>query len=287
MIVTGDIGEVRKARWQHPTLSWGLVPTMGFLHEGHLSLVRRARADNDRLAVTIFVNPTQFGPNEDLDKYPRDFAHDLNLLAAESVDLVFAPDPAVMYPSGFQTRILIEQITRRLEGARRPAHFQGVATVVAKLFNIVEPTRAYFGQKDAQQVLVLNRLKVDLDFNVELVICPIIRESDGLAMSSRNSRLEPAQRRAAVVLYRALDGARASFKMGERNADRLRELMHEIIAAEPQANIDYVSVADPENLCELKTIENRALLSVAVSFGDVRLIDNMLVPSTGGLDLSG
>lgn len=277
MIVTEDIAEVRAARWADSALSWGLVPTMGYLHEGHLSLVRRARAENNRVAVTIFVNPTQFSPQEDFAAYPRDPARDLALLKQEEVDLVFTPANEVIYPPGFQTYVTVEEVTRPLEGAARPSHFRGVATVVAKLFNIVQPSRAYFGQKDAQQTVVIQRMAADLNFNLEIVVCPTIREADGLAMSSRNAYLSAEQRAAATVLYRALSAAKASFEVGERNGDALRQLMRDTIAAEPLARLDYVSVAHPTTLAELQTVERGALFSLAVFFGHTRLIDNMRV----------
>lgn len=277
MIVTENIAEVRAARWADKSLSWGLVPTMGYLHEGHLSLVRQARTENDRVAVTIFVNPTQFSPQEDFAAYPRDLARDLVLLKREEVDLVFTPANEVIYPPGFQTYVTVEEVTRPLEGAARPSHFRGVATVVAKLFNIVQPTRAYFGQKDAQQTVVIQRMAADLNFNLEIVVCPTVREADGLAMSSRNAYLAAEQRAAATVLYRALSAAKAAFEAGERNGDALRRLMRDTIAAEPLARLDYVSVAHPTTLAELQTVEQEALFSLAVFFGQTRLIDNMLV----------
>jgi pantoate--beta-alanine ligase len=277
MMVTGLVEEVRAARWSEPSGTWGLVPTMGYLHEGHLSLVRRARSENDRVAVSIFVNPTQFAPDEDLTVYPKDLERDLRLLEDELVDLVFVPSDQLMYPPGFQTSVNISQVTRNLEGASRPTHFQGVATVVAKLFNIVEPTRVYFGQKDAQQAVVIRRLANDLNFNLEVVICPIVRERDGLAMSSRNARLTERQRKAAVVLNRALLSAKERLLDGEKNAKALRTTMANTIKAEPLARLDYASVADPETLDELVMVDRQALLSLAVSFGEVRLIDNMLV----------
>ncbi len=253
----------------------GLVPTMGYLHEGHLSLVKRARAENDLVAVTIFVNPTQFAPNEDFDAYPRDLQRDLALLEQEGVDLVFAPEDAILYPSGFQTAVVVTEITQRLEGASRPTHFQGVSTIVAKLFNILQPDRAYFGQKDAQQVVVVKRMVEDLNFDIKIVVCPIVREVDGLAMSSRNARLTPAERAAAPVLYRALSAARDAIHDGILDGDELRELMAAEIAAEPLARLDYVSVAHPETLQELDRVQDSALLSGAVFVGDVRLIDNI------------
>lgn len=254
---------------------FGLVPTMGYLHEGHLSLVRRARAENDLVAVTIFVNPTQFAPDEDFDAYPRDLQRDLTLLEQEGVDLVFAPEDAVLYPPGFQTSVVVSDITQRLEGASRPTHFQGVTTIVAKLFNILQPDRAYFGQKDAQQIVVVKRMVEDLNFDIEIVVCPIVREVDGLALSSRNARLAPAERAAAPVLYRALSAARDAIHDGILDGDELRQLMAAEIAAEPLARLDYVSVAHPETLQELDLVQDRALLSGAIFVGDVRLIDNI------------
>ena len=277
MIVTDQIERVRAVCRQAPDLSWGLVPTMGYLHEGHLSLVRQARAANDRVGVSIYVNPTQFAPAEDLDSYPRDLARDLELLRAENVDLVFTPDDTIMYPPGFQTTVRVARVAQPLEGAARPTHFEGVTTVVAKLFNIFTPTRAYFGQKDAQQTVVVRRMVADLNFAVEIVVCPIVREADGLAMSSRNSRLTTEQRAAAPVLFRALSAGREAAAKGDRNGQRLREIMTRVVASEPLARLDYASVADPDSLRELETVADRALLSLAVFFGDVRLIDNMLV----------
>jgi pantoate--beta-alanine ligase len=284
MIVTGEIPAVRVARWSNPTLSWGVVPTMGFLHEGHLSLVRRARVENDRVGASVFVNPTQFAPDEDLDTYPRSLAQDLELLAAEGVDLVFTPIPSTMYPEGFQTSVTVEELARPLEGASRPSHFQGVATVVAKLFNIFQPNRAYFGQKDAQQAAVIRQMVIDLDFYLEVVVCPIVREDDGLAMSSRNVKLNHEQRQAATVLYRALQAAAERLRQGETSGEKLRELMRRVVGAESLASLDYASVADPLSLLELDHVEGKALLSLAVFFDAVRLIDNVLVetPTTAG-----
>jgi pantoate--beta-alanine ligase len=277
MIVSQEIELVRRLRWADNALSWGFVPTMGYLHEGHLSLVRMARAANDRVVVSIYVNPAQFAPHEDLSTYPRDLERDLALLQAEGVDLVFTPNDAIMYPAGFQTNVVVQEITGRLEGASRPTHFQGVATVVSKLFNIVQPTRAYFGQKDAQQTVVIRRMVQDLNFNLAIIVGPIVREADGLAMSSRNVRLAPEQRRAAPVLYRTLRAAERAWQAGERDATILRDLMRRMIAAEPLARLDYASVADPDTLVELERIETDALLSLAVFFEPVRMIDNCLV----------
>lgn len=277
MIVAKTIAEVRTARWENPTLSWGLVPTMGYLHEGHLSLVRKARTENGRVAVTIFVNPTQFGPTEDLSTYPRAPDRDLSLLQAEQVDLVFTPADDVVYPADFQTEIHLTRVSKPLEGASRPTHFLGVATVVAKLFNIVQPTRAYFGQKDAQQTVVLQQMVRDLNFNLEMIVCPTVREPDGLALSSRNKYLDPAQRKAATVVHRALTAAETAVNQGERDGNQLRQIMTNIISAEPLARIDYVSAADPFTLAELDRIAGGVLLSTAVFFGSTRLIDNILL----------
>lgn len=276
MIVTDNIDELRRTRWQDPTLTWGLVPTMGYLHEGHLSLVRAARPENDRLAATIYVNPTQFAPDEDLESYPRDLERDLALLEAEGVDLVFTPSDDLMYPGGFQTYVTVEDVTQVLEGASRPTHFRGVTTIVAKLFNLVQPTRAYFGQKDYQQTVVLRRMVQDLNFNLDLVVCPIVREPDGLAMSSRNDYLTPPQREAATVLHRALTAGVALLDEGERDGAAVRRAMAQIIAAEPLATADYVSVAHPDTLQELDHVAERAVLSMAVFVGATRLIDNAL-----------
>jgi pantoate--beta-alanine ligase len=255
----------------------GLVPTMGFLHAGHLSLVERARAENPAVAASIFVNPTQFGPSEDLARYPRDLPRDLDLLEAAGVNLVFAPEAEEMYPPGFDLSIQVGGVTEVLEGAVRPGHFAGVATVVAKLFNIVQPTRAYFGQKDAQQSVVIRKLVRDLDMPVEVIVAPTVREADGLALSSRNSYLTPEQRAAAPVLFQALSAAKARFDAGERDAEALRETVREGLAAQPALTVDYVSVADAATLRELQTIERPALASLAVRLGATRLIDNLLL----------
>ena len=275
MKVLETVDDVRAIRWSESSLTWGLVPTMGFLHEGHLSLVRRARQENDRLAASIFVNPTQFAPDEDFQAYPRDVNRDLELLEREGVDLVFVPLESTIYPPGFQTSVVVSEVTQRLEGASRPSHFRGVTTIVAKLFNIIRAQRAYFGQKDAQQVIVIQRMVHDLNFDVQIVVCPTLREADGLAMSSRNARLAPSQRTAAPILYRALTQARSAVTEGERDANILRYLMAAEIEREPLARLDYVSVADATTLQELNAIYDRALLSGAVFIGDVRLIDNI------------
>jgi len=255
----------------------GLVPTMGYLHAGHLSLVSAARAECASVAVSIFVNPTQFGPNEDLEAYPRDLERDLQLLDAEGVDLVWTPTPQVMYPPGYQTWVSVEEVTKPLEGTMRPGHFRGVATVVAKLFNAVQPHKAYFGQKDAQQAAVIRQMARDMDFPLEIVVCPTLREPDGLAMSSRNVYLNPAERRAAVVLYQALAAARAAFERGERNAESLRQVMTDTLNTEPLARLQYVSCAHPDTLQELEGPVDHALLSMAVYMGKTRLIDNIIL----------
>ncbi|HEY64851.1 MAG TPA: pantoate--beta-alanine ligase [Caldilineae bacterium] len=276
MHVVQTVSEVRRIR-RELTGSWGLVPTMGYLHEGHLSLVRRARVENDHVGVSIFVNPTQFGPNEDLDTYPRDLERDLSLLRELNVDLVWAPPVEEVYPPGFQTYVTVEEVSKPLEGAARPGHFRGVATIVAKLFNIFQPDRAYFGQKDAQQVVVIRQMVRDLNFPLEVVVCPTVREPDGLAMSSRNVYLTPEQRAAAPVLYKALCAARDAWKAGEHDGEQLRRIMRSVLDAEPLAQTEYVSAADPTTLVELGDASRGVLLSMAVRIGKARLIDNMLL----------
>ncbi len=255
----------------------GLVPTMGYLHEGHLSLATRARAECASVAASIFVNPSQFGPSEDLSSYPRDLPRDLAMLKEAGVDLVWTPTPEIVYPADFQSWITVEEVARTLEGAHRPGHFRGVATMVAKLFNVFQPDRAYFGQKDAQQAAVIRQMARDLNFPVEVVICPTVREPDGLAMSSRNAYLHGEQRPAATVLFRALSTAAAVYAAGERDAEALRQLMAEVIDSEPLARRQYVSVADPISLHELQGPIQRALLSMAVHIGTTRLIDNLIL----------
>jgi len=254
----------------------GLVPTMGYLHEGHLSLIRRARDECDHVIVSIFVNPTQFGPKEDLSKYPRDIERDLSLIEPYT-DLVWTPSAEIMYPQGYQTWVEVEAMTRPLEGAMRPGHFKGVTTVVAKLFNGVQPHKAYFGQKDAQQVAVIRQMARDLNFPLEIVVCPTMREPDGLAMSSRNVYLDPEQRKAATVLYRALNKAKTAYYEGEHNAGKLRKIMGEVIADEPLAQMQYVSCADYDTLEELDLVKGKTLLSMAVFIGKTRLIDNFVL----------
>ncbi len=257
--------------------SVGFVPTMGYLHNGHLALVKQARAENSAVVVSIFVNPTQFGPTEDFKTYPRDTERDLAMLQKEKTDIVFMPSPEEMYPERFSSWVDVEKITDRLEGSHRPGHFRGVATVVAKLFNIVEPTRAYFGQKDAQQVLVIQKMVKDLNMNLAIVVSPTVREGDGLAMSSRNIYLNPQERQAATVLFKALTLAQSLWKKGERDAETVRRQMTSLISEEPLAKIEYVSIADAQTLEELPEIDRLALVSLAVKIGKTRLIDNILL----------
>jgi pantoate--beta-alanine ligase len=277
MITVTTLTELRQARTSlvEPV---GLVPTMGYLHEGHLSLVRQARQECGSVVASIFVNPTQFGPHEDLRSYPRDLPRDLHLLANEGVNLVWTPSVEVMYPDGFQTWVTVEEVTSRLEGSQRPGHFRGVATIVAKLFNATTPHKAYFGQKDAQQAVVIRRMVQDLNVPVQIVVCPIVREADGLAMSSRNVYLNAAERQAAPLLYHALKAAQGAYIGGERSAERLRQIMQSVLAETNLAQPQYVSCADPETLQELDWVNGRALLSLAVYFGKTRLIDNLLLP---------
>ncbi len=277
MKTVATLAELRAARAALTGL-FGLVPTMGYLHDGHLSLVRRAREECDHVGVSVFVNPTQFGPGEDLGRYPRDLERDLRLLEPLGVDVVWTPSPDEIYPPAFQTWVTVEAVTRPLEGAHRPGHFRGVTTVVAKLFNAFLPHKAYFGQKDAQQVVAIRQMARDLNFPLEVVVCPTVREPDGVAMSSRNAYLSAAERQAAAALFRALSAARRAFDLGERDGDMLRAAMASTLAAEPLAREEYVSVADPDTLDELATVDKRALLSLAVRIGPTRLIDNILVP---------
>ena len=260
----------------------GLVPTMGALHDGHLSLTRRARADSATMAVSIFVNPTQFGAGEDFNSYPRSFERDLELLAEQGTDLVFAPPPEEVYPDGFDTWIEPGSVAEGQEGEARPGHFKGVATVVAKLFNVVRPDRAYFGQKDGQQVAVIRRMAQDLNLGVEVVTMPTIREADGLALSSRNAYLTADQRRAAPVIYRALCAAQELWRGGERDAGRLRSAAMTVLQAEPMLeSVDYVSVVDADSMAPVERADTsggrRVMVAVAARVGAVRLIDNVVL----------
>jgi len=253
------------------------VPTMGYFHEGHLSLMRRAQHDNGAVIVSIFVNPLQFGAGEDLDRYPRDFERDCQMAQSVGVDAIFHPDVAEMYPAGYQTEVRVKELSKPLCGRSRPGHFEGVATVVLKLFNIVTPDRAYFGMKDYQQLRVIQQLVRDMNLPIEIVPCPIVREPDGLAMSSRNVYLTPEERTAATVLYRSLQWAQAQVESGERDASTLREGVFQRIAAEPLARIDYVEVVDAETLQPVERIDRPTLIALAVFFGKARLIDNCIV----------
>ena len=256
----------------------GLVPTMGYLHDGHMSLARRARADNATVSASIFVNPTQFAPNEDLAAYPRDMDGDLAKLEEAGVDLVFAPAPQEVYPAGFDTRVDVGEIAAKLEGASRPGHFRGVATVVCKLLTIVRPDKVYFGQKDAQQCLVIKRLNADLNLGAEVVVIPTIRDSDGLALSSRNAYLRDGDRESALTLSRSLNLAREMHQSEILNAKKISAQMRNLIESEPRTSVDYISISDAETLDELDIIDRPALVSLAVRIGEVRLIDNTLLP---------
>ena len=271
------IPEVRAAvrKWKSQGLTVGLVPTMGFLHEGHLSLVREARRQCDKVAVSVFVNPTQFGPNEDLEAYPRDFGRDCALLEAEGCDLVFHPEPSEMYPEGFATYVEIQsEMPKQLCGKTRPIHFRGVCTVVNKLFNIVTPDKAFFGQKDAQQLAIIRRMVRDLSMGIEIVGCPIVREPDGLAMSSRNTYLSAEERQAALVLSQAVFLGQEMTAAGETDADQIVAAMTEKIEACPLAKIDYVSAVDGVTMMPVHTVEKDVLFAMAVYIGKTRLIDN-------------
>jgi pantoate--beta-alanine ligase len=255
----------------------GFVPTMGYFHEGHLSLMRRAKAECDLCVVSLFVNPTQFGPSEDFQRYPRDFARDAAMAESVGVDLLFAPEVEEMYPEGYQTYVEVTEVTRRLEGAARPGHFRGVATVCTKLFNIVQADRAYFGKKDYQQLKVIQRMVKDLNIPTEIVPCETVREPDGLAMSSRNVYLKPDERQAATVLYRALCAGRDAILAGERDAKKVKVLVEQVIATEPLVKTEYVDVADAETLEPLTDLQGEVLISLAARVGVARLIDNITV----------
>lgn len=258
--------------------SLGFVPTMGALHDGHISLVKRAKTENDVAIVSIFLNPLQFGPAEDLDKYPRDIEEDIRRLREEDIDILFLPDNNLMYPMGFSTYIGVEALSERLCGKFRPGHFRGVATVAAKLFNIINPARAYFGQKDFQQTVIIKRMTRDLNFDTDIVVCPTMREHDGLAMSSRNVYLDSEQRKAAGVLYRCLNEASESVRSGLTSGKKIRELIRAPLSAEPLiSQIDYASVYDPETLEEVAEIKGDVLFAVAVRIGNTRLIDNIFL----------
>ena len=261
-----------------------LVPTMGALHEGHLSLVRAARAASDVVAASIFVNPTQFGPKEDLAKYPRSFERDSELLEREGVELVFSPEVEEMYPTGnseASTWVTVEGLSGKMDGRSRPGHFRGVTTVVAKLFHIVEPDAAFFGQKDAAQVAVIRKMVRDLNFAVEIVVCPIVRESDGLAMSSRNAYLDAAQRKQALVLHRSLERAKKLAESGERSAAKLASAARQEFASEPEVRLDYFEIVNPDTLDPVEEVSAGALVAVAAYVGNTRLIDNVVLRAAG------
>ena len=261
--------------------SIGFVPTMGYFHEGHLSLMRAARPENDVVVVSLFVNPTQFGPDEDLERYPQDMNRDVEQALGADVDILFVPENKEIYPEGFCTAINVQGLSERLCGESRPGHFQGVATIVNKLFHLVLPHRAYFGLKDFQQTVVVRRMVADLNLDLEIVTLPTVREEDGLAMSSRNSYLSTEERSAAVCLKESLDQALRQIEEGEPSADRVRGSIRERIGREKLARIDYVSVSDPHTLTELSQIQGEVLVALAVYFGKTRLIDNLLIQSQG------
>jgi pantoate--beta-alanine ligase len=279
MEIVRDIREMRL--WRREEKRGGrrvvLVPTMGFLHEGHLSLVREGRARGDRLVASIFTNPTQFGPNEDFESYPRDFDRDRNLLEKEQVDLLFNPETADIYPRGYQTYVNVEQLSAPLCGSRRPGHFKGVATVVLKLFNIVAPDVAVFGLKDYQQVQVIRRMVEDLNLEVEIVACPIVREPDGLAMSSRNRYLNEEERKSATSLRRALDRAEQLTRTGEREVKKIRQEVLDVIAAEPLVRLEYAELCEPRELTPVEEIRGPVLLAICAWVGQARLIDNTIL----------
>ena len=279
MKVVKTIKEVREivSSWRRDGLTVGLVPTMGYLHEGHQSLISKSVSENDRTVVSVFVNPIQFGPNEDLEAYPRDLQRDMEAVEAVGGDLIFNPEPAEMYPSHFTSFIDTTETTELLCGAVRPVHFRGVCTVVGKLFNIVTPDRAYFGQKDAQQLATIRRFVRDLNFGLEIVPCPIVREADGLAKSSRNTYLSPAERKAALILSKSLALGKKAVDEGERDASKVVSIITESLQTEPLARIDYVEVVDFENIQRVETISGETLVAIAVYIGKTRLIDNFIV----------
>lgn len=279
MQVVKNISEVRSIvkAWHREGLTVGLVPTMGYLHEGHQSLIAKSVEQNDRTVVSVFVNPIQFGPTEDLDAYPRDLERDIQKVTEAGGDLIFNPEPSEMYPSHFTSFVDTTETTELLCGARRPIHFRGVCTVVSKLFNIVNPERAYFGQKDAQQLATIRRFVRDLDFDIEIVACPIVREADGLAKSSRNTYLSPAERQAALILSRSLELGRAAIEAGELQSARIIDVITRSLQSEPLARVDYVEVVDFDNIQRVDQIGHETLIAIAVYIGKTRLIDNIII----------
>ena len=279
MKVVHTIKEVREIvkEWKKEGLSVGFVPTMGYLHEGHKSLILKSVSQNDRTVVSDFVNPTQFGPTEDLARYPRDLKRDSELVESAGADLLFNPEPSEMYPPHFTTTVNTTEVTEHLCGARRPVHFGGVCQVLTKLFNIVTPDRAYFGQKDAQQLAVVRRFVRDLNFDIEIIGCPIIREDDGLAKSSRNTYLSPEERKAAVILYKSLKAGKALIEAGERSSKKVIDEITKVLNTEPLAKVDYVSVVDNENIQPIDTIKGEVLVAIAVYIGTTREIDNFII----------
>jgi pantoate--beta-alanine ligase len=272
---------VRQARAENHVI--GFIPTMGALHEGHLSLIRRARVDCSRVYASIFLNPTQFGPNEDLSRYPKTFESDVEKLTAAGVEVLFAPEISEIYPPGFRTYVNVEGLSERLEGRSRPGHFRGVTTVVLKLFEIVQPQFAYFGRKDAQQVRILQQMAIDLNLNVEIVVCPIVREGEGLALSSRNTYLNSEERRAATVLQRALDEARRALNSGTRDALQLQTTIRRVLSSEPLARVDYVEIVDAESFEAVSSVGARPVYALlAIFIGKTRLIDNLLIEHAPG-----
>jgi pantoate--beta-alanine ligase len=276
MQVARTIPEMKALRRKF-TGAAGFVPTMGFLHDGHLELVRQAKKENPYAVVSIFVNPTQFAPNEDFKAYPRDIDRDLAMLKSVKTDVVFIPSDKDMYPDGYNTWVDVQGITSTLEGRSRPTHFRGVTTVCNKLFNIVEADKAYFGQKDAQQALVIRKMVADLDMNLQIVVVPTVREKDGLAMSSRNTYLTPEERSSAPVLYKSLQLAAGMYSKGERDAAKIKEAMTKLISTVPAARIDYIGISDYTTLQDVETIKGKVLVSMAVKLGKPRLIDNIVL----------
>ncbi|SER75410.1 pantoate--beta-alanine ligase [Lachnobacterium bovis] len=282
MVIAKEISQVKQnvREWKKQGLSIGLVPTMGYLHEGHASLIKKAREENDRVIVSDFVNPIQFGPKEDLATYPRDFEADCKLCESIGADLIFNPEPCEMYEDDFHSYVGVNTLSEGLCGKSRPIHFNGVCTVVTKLFNITEADRAYFGQKDAQQLAIVRRMVRDLNYNIQIVGCPIVREEDGLAKSSRNTYLTPEERKKATILHKALEEGERMVNEGETDANKIVETVRNIIESEPLAKVDYVEIVDWNELQKVEKIDGPILMAVAVYIGKVRLIDNFIVDNS-------